>query len=83
MKQAFKLNTVGSDISGNLLFCTFKIGKDTICKGFYNFIEERFHIARWNHQLIKENGITIKEAISALKEILLVDYDWILCEDIK
>ena len=76
MKQAFRLNTVGSDISGNLLFCTFKIGKDTICRGFYNFIEERFHIARWNHQLIKE-------AISALKEILLVDYDWILCEDIK
>lgn len=83
MKQTFKLNVVGSDTSGNLLFCTFKIGKDTICRGFYSFLEEKFHVVKLNYNTLKENGINISTAINSLKKTLQYNYDWDLFEKKK
>lgn len=72
-----KVTTIGSDEDGNIIFCLFKINGQTICKGIFNFIGEKFHVIKWNVNTITEKlNISIEDAINALEETLLLDYDW-------
>lgn len=72
-----KVTTIGSDDNGEVIFCLFKIDGQTVCKGIFNFIGEKFHVIKWNNKTISENlNMTMEEVIEKLEETLSIDYDW-------
>ena len=74
----YRINVVGNNKSGTLLFCIFKAYKKTLARGVFNFDTERFSVISWNKTNLKKKGLYKKKAREILKNELLYQYDWIL-----
>ena len=74
----YRINVVGDNKSGTLLFCTFKADGKTLARGVFNFDTERFSVIYWSKRNLKKKGISKNEAIEILRKELLYQYDWIL-----
>lgn len=74
----YKINVVGDNKSGTLLFCTFKADGKTLARGVFNFDTERFSVISWSKRNLKKKGISKSKAIEILRKELLYQYDWIL-----
>ena len=74
----YKINVVGDNKSGTLLFCTFKADGKTLARGVFNFDTERFSVISWSKRNLKKKGISTSKAIEILRKELLYQYDWIL-----
>ncbi len=78
MNTKYRINVVGNNKSGTLLFCIFKADKKTLARGVFNFDTERFSVIYWNNRNLKKKGISKSKAIEILRDELLCQYDWIL-----
>lgn len=78
MNTKYRINVVGNNKSGTLLFCIFKADKKTLARGVFNFNTERFSVIYWNNRNLKKKGISKSKAIEILRDELLCQYDWIL-----
>ena len=78
MNTKYRINVVGSNNSGTLLFCTFKADGKTLARGVFNFDTERFSVTSWSKRNLKKKGISKSKAIEILRNELLYQYDWIL-----
>ena len=74
----YKINVVGDNKSGTLLFCTFKADGKTLARVDFNFDTERFSVIAWSKRNLKKKGISKSKAIEILRKELLYQYDWIL-----
>ena len=74
----YRINVVGDNKSGTLLFCTFKADGKTLARGVFSFDTERFSVISWNKRNLKKKGISKNEAIEILRKELLYQYDWVL-----
>lgn len=74
----YKINVVGDNKSGTLLFCTFKADGKTLARGVFSFDTERFSVIAWSKRNLKKKGISKSKAIEILRKELLYQYDWIL-----
>ena len=74
----YRINVVGDNKSGTLLFCTFKDDGKTLARGVFNFDTERFSVISWSKRNLKKKGISKSKAIEILKKELLYQYDWVL-----
>lgn len=74
----YRINVVGDNKSGTLLFCTFKADGKTLARGVFNFDTERFSVISWSKRILKKKGISKSKAIEILRKELLYQYDWIL-----
>ena len=74
----YKINVVGDNKSGTLLFCTFKADGKTLARGVFNFDTDRFSVISWSKRNLKKKGISKSKAIEILRNELLYQYDWIL-----
>ena len=74
----YKINVVGDNKSGTLLFCTFKADGKTLARGVFNFDTERFSVISWSKRNLKKKGISKSKAIEILRKELLYQYDWVL-----
>ena len=74
----YRINVVGDNKSGTLLFCTFKADGKTLARGVFNFDTELFSVISWNKRNLKKKGISKSKAIEILRKELLYQYDWIL-----
>ena len=74
----YRINVVGDNKSGTLLFCTFKADGKTLARGVFNFDTERFSVIAWSKRNLKKKGISKSKAIEILRKELLYQYDWIL-----
>ena len=74
----YRINVVGDNKSGTLLFCTFKADGKTLARGVFNFDTERFSVISWSKRNLKKKGISKSKAIEILRKELLYQYDWIL-----
>lgn len=74
----YKINVVGDNKSGTLLFCTFKADGKTLARGVFNFDTERFYVIAWSNRNIKKKGLYKSKAIEILRKELLYQYDWVL-----
>ena len=74
----YKINVVGDNKSGTLLFCTFKADGKTLARGVFSFDTERFSVISWSKRNLKKKGISKSKAIEILRKELLYRYDWIL-----
>ena len=78
MNTKYKINVVGSNNSGTLLFCTFKADKETLARCVFSFDTERFSVIAWSKRNLKKKGISKSKAIEILRKELLYQYDWVL-----
>ena len=78
MNTKYRINVVGSNNSGTLLFCTFKADKETLARCVFSFDTERFSVISWSKRNLKKKGISKSKAIEILRKELLYQYDWIL-----
>ena len=78
MNTKYRINVVGSNNSGTLLFCTFKADKETLARCVFSFDTERFSVIAWSKRNLKKKGLYKKKAREILKNELLYQYDWIL-----
>lgn len=78
MNTKYKINVVGSNNSGTLLFCTFKADKETLARCVFSFDTERFSVIAWSNRNLKKKGISKNKALEILRDELLCQYDWIL-----
>ena len=78
MNTKYKINVVGSNNSGTLLFCTFKADKETLARCVFSFDTERFSVIAWSKRNLKKKGLYKRKAIEILRKELLYQYDWIL-----
>ena len=78
MNTKYRINVVGSNNSGTLLFCTFKADKETLDRCVFSFDTERLSVISWNKTNLKKKGLHKKKAREILKNELLYQYDWIL-----
>ena len=78
MNTKYRINVVGSNNSGTLLFCTFKADKETLARCVFSFDTERFSVIAWSKRNLKKKGISKSKAIEILRDELLCQYDWIL-----
>ena len=78
MNTKYKINVVGSNNSGTLLFCTFKADKETLARCVFSFDTERFSVISWSKRNLKKKGISKNKALEILRDELLCQYDWIL-----
>ena len=78
MNTKYKINVVGSNNSGTLLFCTFKADKETLARCVFSFDTERFSVITWSKRNLKKKGISKNKALEILRDELLCQYDWIL-----
>lgn len=78
MNTKYRINVVGNNKSGTLLFCIFKADKKTLARGVFNFDTERFSVIYWNNRNLKKKDISKSKAIEILRDELLCQYDWIL-----
>lgn len=78
MNTKYRINVVGNNKSGTLLFCIFKADKKTLARGVFNFDTERFSVIYWNNRNLKKKGISKNKAIEILRDELLCQYDWFL-----
>lgn len=74
----YKINVVGYNKSGTLLFCTFKADGKTLARGVFNFDTERFYVIAWSKRNLKKKGLYKSKAIEILRKELLYQYDWVL-----
>ena len=74
----YRINVVGNNNSGTLLFCIFKADKKTLARGVFNFDTERFSVISWSKRNLKKKGISKSKAIEILRKELLYQYDWVL-----
>ena len=74
----YRINVVGDNKSGTLLFCTFKADGKTLARGVFNFDTDRFSVISWSKRNLKKKGISKSKAIEILRKELLYQYDWIL-----
>lgn len=74
----YRINVVGDNKSGTLLFCTFKADGKTLARGVFSFDTERFSVISWSKRNLKKKGISKSKAIEILRKELLYQYDWIL-----
>ena len=74
----YRINVVGDNKSGTLLFCTFKADGKILARGVFNFDTERFSVISWSKRNLKKKGISKSKAIEILRKELLYQYDWIL-----
>ena len=74
----YKINVVGDNKSGTLLFCTFKADGKTLARGVFNFDTERFYVIAWSNRNLKKKGLYKSKAIEILRKELLYQYDWVL-----
>lgn len=74
----YKINVVGDNKSGTLLFCTFKADGKTLARGVFSFDTERFSVIAWSKRNLKKKGISKSKAIEILRKELLYQYDWVL-----
>lgn len=75
MNTKYRINVVGNNKSGTLLFCIFKADKKTLARGVFNFDTERFSVIYWNNRNLKKKGISKSKAIEILRDELLCQYD--------
>ena len=66
----YRINVVGNNNSGTLLFCIFKADKKTLARGVFNFDTERFSVISWNKTNLKKKGLHKKKAREILKNEL-------------
>ena len=78
MNTKYRINVVGNNKSGTLLFCIFKADKKTLARGVFNFDTERFSVISWSKRNLKKKGISKSKAIEILRKELLYQYDWVL-----
>lgn len=78
MNTKYKINVVGSNNRGTLLFCTFKADKETLARCVFSFDTERFSVIAWSKRNLKKKGISKNKALEILRDELLCQYDWIL-----
>ena len=78
MNTKYKINVVGSNNSGTLLFCTFKADKEKLARCVFSFDTERFSVIAWSKRNLKKKGISKNKALEILRDELLCQYDWIL-----
>lgn len=71
----YKINVVGDNKSGTLLFCTFKADGKTLARGVFNFDTERFYVIAWSNRNLKKKGLYKSKAIEILRKELLYQYD--------
>ena len=74
----YRINVVGDNKSGTLLFCTFKADGKTLARCVFSFDTERFSVIAWSKRNLKKKGISKSKAIEILRKELLYQYDWIL-----
>lgn len=74
----YRINVVGNNNSGTLLFCTFKADGKTLARGVFSFDTERFSVISWNKRNLKKKGLYKNKAREILRIELLYQYDWIL-----
>ena len=74
----YRINVVGNNNSGTLLFCTFKADGKTLARGVFSFDTERFSVIAWNKRNLKKKGLYKNKAREILRIELLYQYDWIL-----
>ena len=70
----YKINVVGDNKSGTLLFCTFKADGKTLARGVFNFDTERFSVIAWSKRNLKKK----MKLVFLLLVDLLYQYDWVL-----
>ena len=78
MNTKYRINVVGSNNSGTLLFCTFKADKETLARCVFSFDTELFSVISWSKINLKKKCISKSKAIEILRKELLYQYDWIL-----
>ena len=78
MNTKYRINVVGSNNSGTLLFCIFKADKETLARCVFSFDTERFSVIAWSKRNLKKKGISKNKALEILRDELLCQYDWIL-----
>ena len=78
MNTKYKINVVGSNNSGTLLFCTFKADKETLARCVFSFDTERFSVIAWSKRNLKKKGLYKNKAREILRKELLYQYDWVL-----
>jgi hypothetical protein len=71
----FKFSTIGSNESGNRIFCKLSCEKRNVLKGFYDFDLEKFIIIKYMYDNFPQ-GLTKNKIRKNLKEILRIDYNW-------
>ena len=74
----YRINVVGNNNSGTLLFCTFKADGKTLARGVFSFDTERFSVIAWSKRNLKKKGLYKNKAREILRKELLYQYDWIL-----
>ena len=74
----YRINVVGNNNSGTLLFCTFKADGKTLARGVFSFDTELFSVISWSKRNLKKKGISKSKAIEILRKELLYQYDWVL-----
>ncbi len=78
-EHKFKVIAFADNQDGSKIFCRLTMDKKTLVKGFYDFNKELFFITEY----VKRNfieGVGKNKARRILKEILEIDYDWILAD---
>lgn len=78
MDNSYKLCLVGSTKDGNKVFCTFKCGKKTIIRGFYDFVSELFTITQITPDITGHipEGMSVEDVIHRFNEELISEHDW-------
>lgn len=71
----FKFNTIGSNKSGNRIFCKLSCEKHNVLRGFYDFNLDKFIIIKYMYDNFPQ-GLTKNKIRKNLKEILMNNYDW-------
>lgn len=79
---ANKISTIAASEDGDRIYCLYKEDSDTLAKGFYDFIKEKFILTEFYTKKLKE-GQSPKEVIINMKHILDIDYDWELSDEEK
>jgi hypothetical protein len=79
---ANKICTVATSEDGDRIYCLYKEESETLAKGFYDFIKERFIVTEFYTNKLKE-GQSPREAIINMKQTLDLDYDWELTDEDK
>ena len=75
MNTKYRINVVGSNNSGTLLFCTFKADKETLARCVFSFDTERFSVIAWSKRNLKKKGLYKNKAREILRKELLYQYD--------
>ena len=79
---ANKICTIAASEDGDRIYCLYKEESETLAKGFYDFIKEKFIVTEFYTKKLKE-GQSPREVIMNMKHTLDVDYDWELTDEDK